>query len=627
MPPLLNMTFQSPASIQTTSVPSGKNSDSRSSPSTDGRTSFFHFVPRPHPLVTGRSLDEMSDEDHLYWLYNLKKCNKLQFLAHGFGGYETFAPDKQRLRLQMERFLELEQLYTGKLCGLSSAAYTTTSSSVILPPRSICDILITAYTNTFETVLRILHVPTFRREYENFWCQPLIFSDIETEDPFLCKLVVILALGSTLIVHSSGTFDLSSTTGAGELGNLSQQSVLWISYGKHWLARHIANAQRTDINMAQVLCLLALVYQVHDDTERPKGSVVHLGDFDLARMGMQMAFHRDPLTLAPAAPMKQVEMHRRLWATMVELTLQRGLDEGLPSLLSAGSFDCEPPSEISDEELESDLILADTSSKLEVLTRSTILVLLSRTQQLRLQCLQLINSPKASKSFFDNHSLASELNSIHNANVKILRGMDTRPSEFQVHLFQIYTWEFIRALHEPFAEQATSNCLFYYSRKVRIEAAMQTLTWPPSLSLGTITEQGPQADVAYGQADACMLLRVHGQGYLGRVQRKATVTLCVDLISDLENGTFRFSDTLSWKAMRSIICGTISVYERRLEVSSGTHGRRELLFLKAAEAYINALAGNMILEDVDEEIFQAIYNTISRCSEFIGKTQIASGQD
>ncbi|KAL9563831.1 hypothetical protein ACKAV7_012073 [Fusarium commune] len=508
VPPLLDMTFQSPASIQTTSVPSSKNSDSTSSPSTDGRTSifsrksFFPFVPRPRPLVTGPSLDEMSGEDQLYWLHNLKRCHKLQFLAHGYGGYETFTPDQERLRLQMERFLELEQLYTEEFCGLSSAAYPATSSSVILPPRSVCDILIDAYTNTFETVFRILHVPTFRREYENFWCQPFIFSDIETEDPFLCKLVVILALGSTLIVHSSGTFALSSTSGAGDLGNLPKQSVLWISYGKHWLARHIANAQRADVNMAQVLCLLALVYHVHDDTERPKGSLVHLGDFDLARIGIQMAFHRDPLILAPAMPTKQVEMHRRLWATMVELTLQRGLDEGLPFLLSPGSFDCEPPSDIADEELESDLVLADSDSKLEGLTRSTILVLLSRTQRLRLQCLQLINSPKASKSFFDNHSLASELSSVHKANIEILQGMDTRPSEFQVHLFQIYTWGFIRALHEPFAEQATSNCLFYYSRKVRIEAAVQTLSCPPSLSLGNMTEQGPQADVAHDRADA-----------------------------------------------------------------------------------------------------------------------------
>ncbi|KAF4963993.1 hypothetical protein FSARC_8043 [Fusarium sarcochroum] len=624
--PLPDVPLESPALTQATSVSSDKSTYSRSTSSRNGHSPASGAVTcsplarGPEPSRMGSLFGQMPDDDQDYWLQTLDKCYKLQFLIHGFGGRECLRPDQERLLPQMERFLRLEQHQTEKKDGLPSTPYSARSARNLLPPRSTCDILVDAYIHTFETVFRILHVPSFLLEYEHFWSQPLNFRASETNEPLLGKLVVILALGSTVIVNPSSIFAPSSLSTAEDLACHQKQSLLWISYGKKWLTRHMGTAQRTDINIAQVLCLLALVRHVYDDAERSMGILVHPGDFDLARIGMRMNFHRDPLILTPAMPMAEAETRRRLWATMVELSLQHSLDEGLPSSLLPESFDCKTPSDMTDEELGSDHVSAGSYRKLERLTSSTILVLLSRTQNMRLQCLHLVNSPGASKSYGGSHSLASELNSAHNANTNILRGMDTKPSEFQLQLLQTYTWQFVRALHEPFAEQATSNPSFHYSRKVRMEAAVRVLDWPPSLALATTAEhERPQVTTVDGCDDACMSLRIYGQGYLSRVQRQAAVSLCLDFIRELDDGMFRVSDGATWKRMHDVICDTILVYERCVKVSSATHGRKELVFLAAAEAYINAILTHMKRKEVEEAIYRAVDDAISLCCEVVDR--------
>jgi hypothetical protein len=547
---------------------------------------------------------QATSDDQNYWQKAVQKCEKLRFLSHAFGGRETYQPHQERLRPHMERFLRLDQLQSKTTGRLASTLCPTISTRDLLPSRSSCHILVDAYINTFEKVLRVLHVPTFLREYEHFWCQPLTFRALEAEEPFLCKLSIILALGSTVVSDAS----INSAS-------LRNQAVSWISYGKQWLARHMSNANRSDINMAQIHCLLALIRHVYDDnTERSEGFHMHPGHFDLARIGMQMGYHRDPLIRSPDMPALEVETRRRLWATMVELSLQNSLDEELPSSLSPESFDCKPPSNITDEELETGHVLIDSDKQPQTLTASTILVLLSRTQHLRLQCLHLANSPRASKSYNDSNCLVSELHSTHRDNINILRGMDKKTSGFQLQLLQTYTLQFARALHEPFAEQANSESPFHYSRKILMEMAMRILDWPPSLGL---VANPDDRDMHEHETDACSSLRIHGQGYLGRVQRQAAVLLSMNLISDLEDGVFGASCGASWKKTHSVIHETLLIVEHRVKVSSGTHGRKELIFLAASEAYIKALLSDMDARDVEDAIYQAVDSAVGLCCEAV----------
>jgi hypothetical protein len=58
-----------------------------------------------------------------------------------------------------------------------------------LPSKDVTDQLVDCYLRMTETVYRVLHVPTFRRDYEAIWV-----SDTELDTAFLIQLKLILTI-------------------------------------------------------------------------------------------------------------------------------------------------------------------------------------------------------------------------------------------------------------------------------------------------------------------------------------------------------------------------------------------------------------------------------------------------
>lgn len=458
----------------------------------------------------------------------------------------------------------------------------------ILPSRPTCDVLVDAYTSTFEAVLRILHVPSFLREYEHFWERPISVGDIESDDPFVCKLIAILTLGSAVVMNIIGATAPSSPSAAEDREYLQRQAGVWATYAKQWLTCRIDIAQRTDLSIAQILCLVALVRHVHADYTTSTVMRRHPDVYDPARMCIHMRLHGDPLVLSSNTSIRETEIRQRLWATMVELSLQRSLHEGLQAPLSPESFDCQSPSNVTDEELEFESPVAGTKSLLQELKLTTILVLLACIQRLRLRCLQVTNSPRASKSYENRCTLSSELGAAYRSNTNTLRGLRRKPSNFQLQLLQTYGWSFLSLLHEPYAEKASGKPLFYCSRKVRVGVAVYVLEFSPSSKLAMVYEADTKLDARTMDmwTQRSVSLRIHGQGYLGWAQRQAALSLCLDLSAELEDSPFRISDEPSWRRMHKIVRDIVSVYELRVKASRGLHRKRELVFLASAEAYI-----------------------------------------
>lgn len=610
------ISMPSPALTNAPSLSSGASTHTRTSPNRGSHSPPYGSISASSDLELNNEMhdpesmgDAVDDEDESDWPDLVEDCERMHFICYGVGGEDSLRPEQEQLRPLLNRFTMLERHQSRVEYRLN--AQTAGCARDILPPRTTCDHLVEAYFTTFESVLRILHVPSFSREYERFWRNPMTSGSIETDDSMACKLMVIMALGSTVVLslHGNG--------GPAEDRAYLQKAVpLWISYSKQWLTRRMPSAQRSDLNIAQIICLLALVRHVHADDGASSAALVQPGDYDLARIGTQMMLHRDPCQRNPKMPKKEVEIRRRLWATMVELSLQRSLDEDLPATLLPESFDCLPPSDVSDEELEADG--PGDSTQTRDLTPSTILVLLSRTQRLRLKCVHLINSPAAPKTYQDAHNLASELASACSRNIEVLQSLRTPPSDFQIQLLQTYTRQFVRALHEPFTNHPTSG---HYSRKVQLEVAARTLGYPPSLALTPtadaerMMDARPQATLTEGRADACVALRVFAQGYVGRVQRQAAVSACLELIREIEEYVFPATDGACWKRMHDMIRDTVSVFERRVRVSRGFHSTRELVFLASCEACIGALARGCRSREVDEAVMRAAGKALTLCCE------------
>jgi hypothetical protein len=204
-------------------------------------------------------------------------------------------------------------------------------------------------------------------------------------------------------------------------------------------------------------------------------------------------------------------------------------------------------------------------------------------------------------------------------NLDVLRALPTRPSDFQIQLLQTYTRPFVQALVEGIhadVDHATAQ----YRRKMRTEVAARMLGYPPLFALGTTAAaHRPLSTLTEGKADACVALRVFGEGYLGRVQRKSAVSMCLDLLAELEDYSFPATDGAGWQHRHHIVRDTVSVFERRVRVSRGMHSKRELLFLACAEANIASLLRGAPSNEMDACVHRAAERALGVCCDVLGR--------
>ncbi|KAK6822876.1 hypothetical protein PG987_014421 [Apiospora arundinis] len=363
----------------------------------------------------------------------------------------------------------------------SSSDLTVTAARKMLPSRPQCDALVKTYLNTFESVLSIVHVPSFLQETERLWDSPsatMTREDTAADETFICNLLLIITLGSyaTLNPHAS-------TEGPSALQG---QAACWVTFVKHWTTRQMVSGYRASIGTAQTMCLMALTKLIRPQHNAVAGVNLLLGDYDLTRIGFQIGLHRKPTANMSN---KDAEMHRGLWATMLELSLQQCFDKGLPAPLTPASYDCEPPSGSDIEAEKGNAYEDDTNDngesfgqRLGGVGKLTIIEMLAKTQKLRIQVLDVLNAPSSPQAYDSSHQLAAELNEVCNNNLATLRR--TPPSstrDFQIHMLEMFTRPFVIALHCPFADQASAaNPTYYYSRIMRMELSALLLAHPCS---------------------------------------------------------------------------------------------------------------------------------------------------
>ncbi|ENH70106.1 Activator of stress proteins 1 [Fusarium oxysporum f. sp. cubense race 1] len=451
----------------------------------------------------------------------------------------------------------------------------------MLPARRTCDSLVDTYIKTFESVLRIIHVPSFLRDYEHFW-EDSASSISSTDETFPCKLLLVAALGSITFTPTDSQQDQATSC--------REQSNNWISYVKDWLARKSMKGMRGDLSMAQIACLLALTRHTHHQDSAPMGVAWLSEGHGLTHMAVQMGLHREPRVRSPNISVKEAEIRRRLWATMLELSLQVSVDESLPAPIAPESYDCEVPSSIADD----DLVLGVESQSMN---QSSVLMLLAQTQRLRLRILQLVNAPGSSKTYQECHALASELNAACSVGESKLH---SQLSDFQNSLLTSFTKPFVLALHDAFAEEAYSKPEYYYSRRMRMEISAQLLS--------STANQGSYS-----------ALLTNGSGQFSVTHRQATMSLCLDLIRDFEEEAFPNLDSGSRAKLRDILSNTITTFKRRVEASSGSDTTEEFILFSCALSYIESLQRKEDCEKVAGRINETAKNVLGVCCDTMEK--------
>ncbi|THC97454.1 hypothetical protein EYZ11_003103 [Aspergillus tanneri] len=412
-----------------------------------------------------------------------------------------------------------------------------------LLPKSTCDRLITLYLHTFESVFRVLHIPTFMQQYELYWNNPL-----GTSRAFPSTLALVLAIGACFV----------SDADADELQLLASK---WIYGAQFWLTDSFEKFD-IDLSILQVSALLLLARQTLPD---PSELVWISGDFPL-RIAVGLGLHKEARIHFPDFPPVETELRKRLWATILEMSIQSCLDTGMPPSISNDDFDCEPPSNIHDVDVSNPSAAADTANSF---TQSTILRMLMQTMPVRLQILRYCNALKKtpSQDYQGILKLGMQLDTMCRSHTAMLQSYqmgtnsDTpKPTEFQIHVLNILARRFLLALHSPFAVEAKADQSFYFSRKVLTENALLCLSPPQTVQ---------HAPLPLGSLPECqhelLRLKVRGGDIIKHTLCHATAILIIELITELEENAFPITHSLSQDLFCHTIEESMGVFRRRIQ--------------------------------------------------------------
>ncbi|KAL4739477.1 hypothetical protein BDV11DRAFT_116664 [Aspergillus similis] len=318
-----------------------------------------------------------------------------------------------------------------------------------LPSRDICDTLVDHYLQNTESFYRILHIPSFCREYEKFW-EP----GTERNPAFMVQLKLVLAIGAV-------TYD--------DQFSLRTLAIPWIYEAQIWMSGPKYKARLSIEAMQTNLLLLIAQEQL-----RVGGEIAWVSAGALLRKAIYMGLHRDPSHL-PEKSIFAAEMHRRLWNTIIEVNLQFSLACGGAPLISLDDFDTAPPSNFDDEQLETRDPIPKPQAEM---TQVSVAIALRRTLPQRLAIVKLLNDLASLGTYKQTLRLDAELRAAYRELCQSLRTCsDSKPhpltQQYGTEMIDFLMQRYFSALHAPYFGPSLHGTAYSFSRKAVVDASLR----------------------------------------------------------------------------------------------------------------------------------------------------------
>ncbi|RGP78345.1 hypothetical protein FLONG3_3481 [Fusarium longipes] len=317
-----------------------------------------------------------------------------------------------------------------------------------LVSRAISDTLVECYLGTIEKLHRVLHIPTFRKNYDALWA-----SENEPDREFLVQLRLVHALGAT-------TYD--------ENFSLRSSAIQWIYEVQGWISEPEFKS-RLGIEFLQTNILLILAREI----VAVGGETLWIACGSLLRTAVSMGLHRDPTHL-PQTPVFVCEMRRRLWNTILELCLQSSMTCGGPPMITTDDFDTEPPKNFDDEQIMGE---NPTSTPDNVFTQISTARAMRMTFPSRLKVCRLLNDLRhGGDSYQETLRLDSELKVSFKESIQTLQRSKKNgnsPTEFELSSMDFIMRRYLGALHFPFFGLSLKEPSYAFSRKMAVETSFR----------------------------------------------------------------------------------------------------------------------------------------------------------
>jgi hypothetical protein len=204
--------------------------------------------------------------------------------------------------------------------------------TALIPPKVYCDRLMEFYCLNFESIYRILHLPTFLSDYQQFWDPGATRA---SSPSFTSHLALVTAMSLAVSLPQSSTDKMA-------LSSFNARKTC--SLVEAWLS-DLSNQHNAQTSTIQSFCLLVLAKQM---IGTPSDQLCHLTS-RLIRLALTIGLHRDPEEFTSSGmSMVQIEGRRRLWFTIMELDVQASTSCGSPSLVQTIEYTCQYPAQIDD---------------------------------------------------------------------------------------------------------------------------------------------------------------------------------------------------------------------------------------------------------------------------------------
>ncbi|KAE8312390.1 hypothetical protein BDV41DRAFT_304806 [Aspergillus transmontanensis] len=344
---------------------------------------------------------------------------------------------------------------------------TTLSLTQMLPSRRVVDDLVVLYLTYFEATHRVLHVPSFLKELDEFWAQR---DNPDFVSPhFVVQLLLVLACAwnladlDTLQLKNDDESDLTCYT-----------AIEWVLHAERWIEN--SHIKRPDIMAFRLYILLLIAKNAHG----MKRSKAWLDTGTLTKQAMLAGYHRDPSRYTKISPFNK-EMRRRIWTTILELDLEVSLERGMPPSLQYGDYDTAPALNLNDNELQESSEELPAERPLSEMTDCSFQCVLIQSLPLRLKACKLMHSPRINCCYEDILHMDWELNKylsqIPSWTVSEGEDLQTQHKIILIKsLLQTKIGHSLLSIHTPFAIEAPKETLFAPSSRTRLEVATMILS-------------------------------------------------------------------------------------------------------------------------------------------------------
>lgn len=312
-----------------------------------------------------------------------------------------------------------------KKYNVTSPPENLSSLDLLLPSQDDTDILVKFYLDHCEQLHRVIHVPTFAREYAKFWVPN------ERRSPATTALVL------SMITISASMSSLEA--------NRRNDSARWLMACEDWSKRQ--SPKRHRLIHYQIACLVYLAKRMNMIHKKRFWSESAL----LVQRAMIDGLHDDTL-LSRDDSTFATEMRRRIWFTIRELDLQNSYEHGLPTLLHNIDSPVPPPSNMDDEAFDEALAELPGAEPFDHYTGTSYQALSAQSWAIRVDISRRLYSPALSQSLtYDEvlhytHELTQHIAKLPSWGFCSQKGLHKVTNAF----LQFQLMECILAIHRPY---------------------------------------------------------------------------------------------------------------------------------------------------------------------------------